>query len=206
VPRTVEIAVPLKSLEYPPMCANCGAATSESLEVAKVFRRVTEGPDAPPDTFVVERANVPFCQTCMARHESEVHKISPRERFWMTCRGREALGVPGYGALGLLVLFAWARSPNSILLGVAALFGLLVWYSYRTAYRTSEHLAIPPPTSVTSAFDFSDTLGRHSHREHRTLILRNNYFADALAARNPDRLWTPEDEEKLQSSGWRFFR
>src|SRR5690242_4385737 len=60
VARTFEIAVPPKALDYPPMCANCGTATSESLDVAKVFRRVSSGPDANPDTFVVEHAVAPF--------------------------------------------------------------------------------------------------------------------------------------------------
>jgi hypothetical protein len=203
VPTTVEIAVPPKALEYPPMCANCGTATSESLDVAKVFRRTSAGPDANPDSFVVEHTAVPFCPPCMARHESEVRKVSAAERFWMTCRVREAW--PGYGVLALLMLYAYVRQPSAILLGVAALFGLLVWYSYRTGYRDSEHLAIPSATSVTSAFDFTDIHARHSNREHRTLILRNDLFADALAARNPARLWTAEDEAKLQS-GWRFFR
>jgi hypothetical protein len=181
-------------------------ATSESFEVAKVFRRSSDGPDQNPDYFQVERVLVPFCQSCRERHESEVRKFSPGERFWMACRGREALGVPGYGVLGLLFLFVCTRRPEPILLGVVAVFALLVWYSYRTAYRTSEHLAIPPATSVTSAFDFTDIKGRHSNREHRTLFLRNDLFADALAGRNLPRLWTEEDEVKRQKDWRRFFR
>ena len=44
------------------MCANCGNATSESLDVAKVFLRVAEpGNDTNPNTFVVEHVMVPFC-------------------------------------------------------------------------------------------------------------------------------------------------
>ena len=206
VARTLEIAVPLKALDYPPMCANCGTATSELLDVAKVFRRVSTGPDANPDAFVVEHARVPVCQPCMSRHAGEVRKVSTAERLWITCRGREAGGVPAYGVLGLLMLYAYSRRPSLIFLGLAALFGLLVWYSYRTAYRDSEHLATPPPTSVTSAFDFSDVQARHSKREHRTLILRNDLFADALATRNPASFWTAEDEAKYKSDWRRFFR
>jgi hypothetical protein len=188
------------------MCANCATATSEFLDVAKVFRHVATGPDANPDSFVVEHAAVPFCQTCIERHESEVRKVSAAERFWMTCRGREALGVPGYGVLALLMLYAYARRPSAIVLGLGALFGLLVWYSYRTAYRSSEHLAIPPATSITTAFDFTDVHARQSNREHRTLILRNDLFADNLAARNATRLWTADDEAKFKSDWRRFFR
>jgi hypothetical protein len=203
VSKSVEIAGVPKDLEFPPMCANCGNATSESLDVAKVFRRVS---DDGPDSFALERAMVPFCPPCIMQHDNEVRKVSPSERLWMTCRGREALGVPAFAVLGLLMLYAEGRRPHPIFLGLAALFGCLAWYSYRTAYRDSERFAIPPLTSVTSAFDFTDTRARLFEREHRTLILRNDTFADSLIARNPTRLWTADDQAKSQAGWRRFFR
>jgi hypothetical protein len=206
VARSIEIAVAPKDLEYPPMCANCANATSESLDVAKVFRRVDTGPDANPDWFVVERAMVPFCPPCMAQHQNEVRKVTPWERLWMTCRGHNAMGVPAFAVMGLLMLFAASIRPSLIFFGLAALFGLGAWYSYRTAYNDSEHLAVPPPTSITSAFDFTDVHSRVSNREHRTLILRNDLFADALIARNPGRLWTADDQAKKDADWRRFFR
>jgi len=188
------------------MCANCANATSESLDVARVFRRSDPGPDSGPDTFVVEHVMVPFCPPCMAQHESEVKKVTPSRRFWMTWRGKEALGMPAYASLALMMLYAASRRPNLLIFGMAALFGLGVWYSYRVAYRDSERFAVPPPTSVDSAFDFTDVHRRVAQREHRTLMLRNHTFADALVARNPGRLWTGEDEAKSQSDWRRFFR
>jgi len=124
----------------------------------------------------------------------------------MTCRGREALGVPSWAVLALLALYAFLRRPHVFFLGLAVVFGLLIRYSYLTAYRDSEHLAIPPATSITSAFDFTDVHARYKNREHRTLFLRNDLFADNLVARNPASLWTPEDDAKHQSGWQRFFR
>jgi hypothetical protein len=206
VARTVEIAVALKKLEFPPMCANCANATSESLDVARVFHRYDPDSDSGPDSYVVEHVLVPFCPPCMMQHDHEVRKVTPSERFWITWRGKEAMGIAGYGVMTGLLLFMFSLRPNVLIFGLAALFGLGVWYSYRVSYRDSERFAVPPATSIDSAFDFTDVHRRVAKREHRTLMLRNNIFADALVARNPGNLWTDEDEAKSRSDWRRFFR
>ena len=206
MPTSVEIAGRLKDLEFPPLCANCGNATSESLEVVKVFRRIDESGDSSPDRFVIERVPVPFCPPCTAQHQSEARQVAPFPRFLMACRSRFALGVPAFAVLALLVLYMGARSvsPGIILWSMAALFGFLAWASYRAAYRDTEHLAIPAPTSITSAFDFTDDRSKLFEREHCTVTLRNAVFAEAFLARNPSRVWTAEDQAKSKA-GWRRF-
>ena len=177
------------------MCANCGNATSESLEVAKVFRHVDESGESAPDTFSIGRVAVPFCPPCTAQHLSEVQPIAGSRRFLTMFRGRSAGEGLGLGAIMLFVLFLMTRSPSRSLLlpGIAAVLGFLSWICFRAAYRETEHLATPPPTSITSAFDFSEDHAKLFEREHRTVTLRNPTFADVFLARNTTRVWNAED-------------
>jgi hypothetical protein len=194
-PRSAELAGPLDELEFPPMCANCGNATSESLDVAKVFRHVDNSGQSAPDTYAIARAMVPFCPPCTARHHSEVRQIAPFQRFLLTLRARSMLSALGFGPITLLIVYMALRNASATLLlcGLAALFGVLTWACIRAAYRETEHLAIPPPTSITSAFDFTDDHAKLFEREHRTVTLRNPAFADAFLARNTTHVWNPED-------------
>jgi hypothetical protein len=190
--RTVEIIGSPKDLEFPPVCANCGNATSESFEVAKVFRRAEQSSGSSPGPIVVKRVIVPFCPPCTAQHQSEVQTMTGSERFRLALRARSALGVPVFAVLALLVLYVASRraSPSPILFGLAALFAFLAWASYRAAYRETEYRAVPPATSVTSAFDFTDDPSKLFERERHTLKLRNPVFAEALVARNTERIRT----------------
>jgi hypothetical protein len=176
------------------MCANCGNATSESLEVAKVFRHVDTSNDS-PDTFSIVRVMVPFCPPCEAQHKNELRPVPSFERFAMTLHGRSMLSAFGLGAIALLIVFMTARSTSATLLlwSLAALFGLLAWVCVRAAYSETEHLATPPPTSISSAFDFTDDHAQLFEGEHRTVTLRNPTFADAFVARNSIHIWNPED-------------
>ena len=177
------------------MCANCGNATSESLEVAKVFRHVDKSNDNSPDRFSVARVMVPFCPPCMAQHRSELRQVTPFQRFAMTLHGRSMVCALGLGAIALSIVFITTRSTSATLLlwSLAALFGLLAWVCVRAAYSETEHLATPPPTSISSAFDFTDDHAQPLEREHRTVTLRNPTFADAFLARNSSHVWNPED-------------
>jgi len=203
--RFVEIAGSLKELELPPECANCGNATSESLEVARGFRRAGKSGDSSSDRFVIARVWVPFCPPCTMQHLAEVRPIEPFQRLLLACRARSALGAPAFGALAVLAAYMATRSVSSTLpLALTALFVLLSWVSVRVAYAETEHLAVPPPTSVTSAFDFTDDQSGLFEREHRTVTLRNAVFADAFLLRNTTRIWNPENPAN-RKGGWRRF-
>lgn len=177
------------------MCANCANATSELLDVAKVFRRVDNSGESRPDRFVISRTTVPFCPPCLAQHQSETRQITPFQRFLLIFRSDSARSALGLGAIGLLVVFMAVRSVSGTLLlsGIAALFGLVCWACIWAGYRETEHLAIPPPTSITSAFDFTDDHAKLFEREHCAVTLRNSTFAEAFLARNTARIWNPED-------------
>jgi hypothetical protein len=197
-PRSVEIAGPLHDLEFPPICANCGNATSESLEVAKAFGRLDESAEQRTDTYAIVRVKVPFCPPCTAQHQIEVRQITPLQRFFLSLRSGIIIAGLGAGCVALFLAYQWARrssvnSADLMLLGLAAFFGLISWGIILYAYRASEHLAIPPPTSVTSAFHFTDDHAGPLAREHRTVTLRNPTFADAFLARNATRVWNPNE-------------
>src|SRR5262245_31204268 len=113
--KSVEIAGSLKELELPPACANCGNATSESLEVARVFRRVEKSGDSSSDRLVIARVWVPFCPPCTRQHLAEVRPIEPLQRLLLACRARSALGAPAFGALAVLAAYMATRSVSSAL-------------------------------------------------------------------------------------------
>src|SRR5579883_2971707 len=143
-PRSVEIAGPLKHLEFPPVCANCGNATSESLEVAKVFVRGDPTVDRRSNTYPIVRVNVPFCPPCMARHQAEAQRIGGLRRFLLSFHNGAALAGLGAFGVGLLFLYETTVLPRSrsLLLELAAVCLLLAWAGFRIAYFYTERLAI----------------------------------------------------------------
>jgi len=184
------------------MCANCGNATSESLPVAKVFRRVDESGKSASDRFAIARASVPFCPPCTARHQHEVRVTTPAQRFGMLWRGRNSRSGLGLGGIALLIVFMATRSVSGswLMWGIAAFFAGLSALCIWAGYYETEYLAIPPPTSVTSAFDLTDNRAGLLEREHRTLFLRNPLFAEAFRARNTAQVWNPDDAAKRRAA------
>src|SRR5258705_8194540 len=56
------------SLQFPPLCPNCGSAAADRLTYAKVFRHTdSDG----PTRYVVSSIAVPFCDACIARHRAQ---------------------------------------------------------------------------------------------------------------------------------------
>ncbi len=78
-------------------------------------------------------------------------------------------------------------------LGLALLLAAIALGQLRLAWSRTERFTIPPQTSVTLAFDFSDDVsGVLDPAQRRVYASRDPAFAEAFAALNRDRVWTPD--------------
>jgi hypothetical protein len=182
----------LGDVSMPRICANCGAAASESIAVENIFT----GHSRNPNSHVVASIYVPFCPSCIARHRSEARVVTPLERFFLCFRTVviiPALASGGFAAFfGLKVLKELATGDGQsamMLSAVVAFFGLISAGTVRSAYNQTARFAVIPRTSVTSAFDYGADCSELSEPERHRYWIRNEAFAEAFAALNQNRVW-----------------
>ena len=184
----VRLAGPLAGLVFPALCANCGASAQQKGQVAKAFMR-TGGSDRLRQ-YEIARVDVPFCDTCLARHRSELEPLTSGQRL-ASLLGSE-LSWPGLGLAALGTFFA-VETSGKILRDPAAswpIVALLVflfgaaWLALGAAWRKGERFRIPAPTSVSSSFDFGDDQSNDFGSYPRTYSLRSAEFANAFADLN----------------------
>jgi hypothetical protein len=192
---------------FPNQCPNCGQGADIPLPAEKVFRRGNSTYDR-----VLIRFDVPFCRACAAAHE---HEAQPRRRHLlrrMLSRGGSGLYMLAAGiGVSLLVYFdpfgkaasypLWQRIliPASVLLMAAFLLAIAAW---ETRYMTCL-----PPTSVTSAVDFTTKLSWGFEPAWRQFRFRRLEYARSFAEVNQDRLWRPQgDEAQRAERKGRVFR
>jgi hypothetical protein len=159
-------------------------AAQQKTEVAKVFMR-TGGSDRLRQ-FEIARVDVPFCETCLARHRSELESLTVGQRL-RSLLGSE-LTWPGIG-LTALGIFLTVETSGKILRDPAAswpmaallvtLFGA-AWLALSAAWAKGERYRVPAPTSVLSSFDFGDDQSNDFGTYPRTYSLRNAEFAAAF--------------------------
>ena len=192
----VELTGKLRSLTFPDACPNCGAAARERLRVRKVFRRKSY---RRPWRYFIAEVRVPFCSACIARHESEVERMSTPRRLLTALLSVEALGALFCGgfalfvALKILAPMGQGEPLFAPVLGGVLFFAVIALIQARLAWTRTERFAIPPQTSVTRAFDFSDDVSDALDAEQRRVYaIRNPAFAEAFAALNRGRVWIPD--------------
>lgn len=182
------------SLQFPPLCAHCGAPAARRVAYAKVFRRTYS--DSPTEHLTTE-VDVPFCAACAARHDAAA---PPRTRLDDLLAGLSTFDMLGalmpalagafcvYLAAKDVVRGHIARAPW--MLGLAAIFGAIAWHQRRHVWQATRHLRVPAQTDVTAAFDFSDDVSDVFEPPRFTCTMRDARFAEALLALNADRVWT----------------
>lgn len=194
-PQSFVVTGGLGEVVKPDLCANCGCPTSERLLVEKVFeRRDSDSPTA----YSIARVNVPFCPTCIRRHREEVKPVTPLARLLLCFRSGTGVGGAFSAAFGLWLfpkfLPRMLRGDLTNLLvfsAIPGLFFLIAYGCFRAAWDETEHLAVIPATSITSAFDYSDNCAQTFDVERRIYTLRNERFAQAMLEANRDRVWNP---------------
>jgi hypothetical protein len=93
------------------------------------------------------------------------------------------------------------RDPRRALfvLGVASVFAMISWGSYRAAYHRTEPFVIPAQSTVTTAFDFSDNLAALFEPERRIYAMRHAKFATAFIDLNRHKTWDTKGPEARQA-------
>jgi hypothetical protein len=183
-------------LAMPTCCANCASTAVGRLPIEKVFRRDAGADDGM--RYVISTAEVPFCPRCLARHRLEAATVSPLQRVVLCFRQPvilSALVMGGFavflGPPALDAAFSGSGLGGPIFLSIVLLFGLIAAASGFAAFQLSRRHAVVPPTSVTSAFDYTDDQSELFDRERRTYRLRNPTFADAFVDANRHSQWDP---------------
>jgi hypothetical protein len=180
-----------EKLAYPAVCARCGSPAGRRIRVEKVFSR-SDGDLR--TAYAVLRTDVPFCLSCTSKHRSEATGQPFGER--VVSLFRSVLLVP---ALGFAVAALWSLlqaidrlgGGESALrfAGLFAGFALLTLVCTRAALRRTHRYRVAEPSSVTSAFDFTDDLSEMFERERHDYRLANPVFGDAFVAVNASRVW-----------------
>jgi hypothetical protein len=191
------------SLDWPSICANCGANAGDRLTVRKVFGR--------PRSFyrrygtyrrqIIAAVDVPYCAECAARHRALVQPRSLVGDLW---RMLWPVLIPMLGAAWFLKLtlgIAFEEQARGgmnakYVWGLPALFAFILIWCLVIAWWSSRAARVEKQTEVTLACDFSDDVSWLWERERRIYALRDERFARAFADANADRAWTFDDDER----------
>lgn len=191
------------ALDWPSLCANCGAPAGDHLTVRKVFGR--------PRSFarrygtyrrhIVAAADVPYCADCAARHQA---LVPPRSLVGDLWRMLWPVLIPMAGAGWFLVLtlrIAFEEQSRGGLnakyvWGLPALFGFILLWCLVIAWWSSRAARVERQTEITLACDFSDDVSWLWERERRIYALRDERFARAFADANADRAWSDDDDRR----------
>jgi hypothetical protein len=204
------------SLEFPPLCPNCGATALRRIDYSKVFRHADDSDG--PNTYVVTEVSVPFCDTCIAQHHAEM----PVPNQWATLLsgfggsgdmiGAVVFGIAaaftGYHALDELLHL---RMLNAGLLTALTLFlGFIVRTMVKSEWSNTAYLRVPDQTSVTKAFDFSDSTGGAFEAVRFLCTMRDAGFATAFRDLNLQREYRPDSpralaDQKVAKRKFRFW-
>ena len=202
-PYRIELVGRPGALQWPSICANCGAEGRDRLAVRKVFGR--------PRSYyrrygayrrqIIAKVDVPYCAECAARHRALVPTRSLIGDLW---RMLWPVLIPMFGAAWFLKLTLGiafeeqARGGMSAkyVWGLPALFAFILLWCLVIAWWSSRAVRVDKQTEVTLACDFSDDVSWFWERERRIYALRDERFARAFADANAGRVWTVDDDRR----------
>ena len=190
---------------YPDLCAGCGVPAQARLTIEKVFERNSS--DDTPRGYVVDEVRVPFCLTCIEKHDREVGRITRMSRMLLCFRSSMMISALGAGLFaGLLAQGARERAMYGdmtsvvVLGGLSALCVLAAIGCTRSAYQETRRFAVPAQTSVTRCFDFSDDLSAPFDLPRRAYTSLNPAFSEAFHVLNRERVWNPASPQAIRAS------
>lgn len=79
-----------------------------------------------------------------------------------------------------------------------SLAAALAWCVF-VLWRSTGPSRLDPQTEITRSCDFSEDVSGFLETERRIYALRNKAFADRMAARNADRMWTAGDQTRSRT-------
>jgi hypothetical protein len=202
--RRVELHGSLRSVHWPAVCANCCTPTTSRLVVKKIFRRMQGGRyHGRGWVYVIRRARIPYCSSCIAMHRELVRAKRMRFPELVFRLVATPLVIPFIG--GAIVAKAFfpdvvarplGNPLHNVGLGILVAMLFAMCMSAWGSWNATRFYLVPPLDEITAACDFSDELGSLILGRHRAFVLRNADFAQAFVDANRSRLWTPRDTER----------
>lgn len=188
------------SVDFPALCPHCGAPASRMIDYAKVFRRASSSSDT-LTSYVMHSVAVPFCDDCIARHQSEERPLRWFETALSGFGTGDMLGATSFALIASFMAYQAMRGllhgQTSALLPFTVLglvFGAMAWFYGRSVWSDTAYLRVLPQSSVTEAFDFSDDDGPAFEPPRFQCTIRDARFAEAFGALHHGREWDPNSE------------
>jgi hypothetical protein len=202
-PHRVELTGTLRSLVWPPVCANCGESTDERLTVRKVFLRprVHGRRRRGMSRHIVTAAEIPYCGGCAQSHR----ELTPTRSLTHQALGilftPMLIPIVGSVIMGVIALRAvLGISPSEpyarYAWGIPGLFLFICIWCLVLAWDMTRAGRVEPQSDVTRACDFSDDVSWLFERERRIYSMRHETFARAFADANRERVWTADDDKR----------
>jgi hypothetical protein len=159
---------------------------------------------------------VPFCDPCIAQHRAE----TPTPDFRSTLLSSFGGGGDMVGAvvMGLATAFTGFNAIAGLLhlnldkFGsfslMTLIFGFIARFTFKQAWEQTEYLRVAPQTSVTLAFDFSDSTGGAFESVRFLCTMRDAGFAAAFKQLNRESEFQPGSPQAVadQRAAQRKFR
>jgi hypothetical protein len=192
-------------LVLPDVCGRCGSAARGRLDWEKVFPGDSDkGPE-------VCGARAPFCAECLAQHEREVKRMPPLESFFQCFRSEAMIPAVLSGAATVWLLLKFVPRGYSgdwvsaaVFAALVAFFALISWGSYQAARDATRHHTVPPLTTVTASFGFSQDTSNLFEGGRCRYQLVNDAFYEALREANRDRVWKASGDRALSAANKRI--
>ena len=184
---------------WPDVCPACGAPARDRLEVQKVFVRRHRGRGA-GTRYAVTSFAVPFCEKCVDRHHAERRPMSPLRCVLTYLQSFLIIPAAGAAYLASVTLpaaagttadqpawrWAWWLVAAFVAICIASLIAIV---------PATRRFRVPPQTSITRAFDYSDELGNVVEGRLRVYAIQDGGFAERFASVNGELAWTVEQEK-----------
>ena len=162
-PHRLELRGAPTDFVWPDVCPACGAPARDRLEVRKVFVHRHRGRGA-GTRYAVTSLTVPFCEKCVDRHHAETRPMSPLRRLLTYFQSLLIIPASGAAYMASVTLPAaagttvdqpagrWGWGLGVVFVGICVASQIAMWPATR-------RFQVPPQTSITRAFDYSDELG-----------------------------------------------
>ena len=202
-PYSLELRGSPNDLSWPRICAACGDAATQQIEVKKAFRPRPRRHGSRSQAFLrpyrLASAPIPFCGKCVTAHEATVKRPSTAKKlmsFFLT-----PLVIPVVGSAWVMSKVYPAMEGTS---GPGALIGWglfalmaanVVWCTF-LMWQTSRASRLDSLTDITRSCDFSEDVSEFYEKERRIYSIKTKTFAETLAQLNQDRVWSKNDQSR----------
>ncbi|WP_031500258.1 hypothetical protein [Bryobacter aggregatus] len=174
-----------------PICPNCEARATHTLHVERPFLFHIPADDETPSSSesTIDAFEIPFCDRCLQQQRSSIVAQSP----WLPLRRifSESHGPAGVVVMAISLLFFIQTLKHfslvPLLLGCIPLaigLSLLI-----PVWRKSAYMAVPAPTEVDQAVDFTPILSLEFEPAWRAYLFRSSNYASQFRAANESQVW-----------------